>query len=169
MQDLSLVSATVNDIPALTALARRIWNQHYPAIISQAQIDYMLEKMYSANSLKEQMQEKKHQFFFIENKGKRVGFISVNLEEKQTWFLNKFYIDQNIAGKGLGTLAYKKLLELIKPAKITLTVNRQNFKAINFYFKNGFVIEKVADFDIGEGYEMNDFVMVAEIGEKRQN
>jgi hypothetical protein len=37
-----------------------------------------------------------------------------------------------------------------------------NYKAINFYFKNGFTIEKVADFDIGDGYFMNDFVMIWE-------
>jgi hypothetical protein len=41
-------------------------------------------------------------------------------------------------------------------------VNRQNYKAINFYFKLGFKIQTVADFDIGNGYVMNDFVMVFE-------
>jgi ribosomal protein S18 acetylase RimI-like enzyme len=46
------------------------------------------------------------------------------------------------------------------PKTIRLTVNRQNFKSINFYFKLGFKIEKVADFDIGNGYFMNDFVML---------
>ena len=44
--------------------------------------------------------------------------------------------------------------------EMRLQVNRQNYKAINFYFKVGFVIERVADFDIGDGYFMNDFVMV---------
>jgi ribosomal protein S18 acetylase RimI-like enzyme len=42
---------------------------------------------------------------------------------------------------------------------ITLTVNRQNYKAINFYFKNGFTIDHIANFDIGKGYVMEDFVM----------
>ena len=41
-------------------------------------------------------------------------------------------------------------------------VNRMNYKAVNFYFKSGFTIEKVADFDIGDGYFMNDFVMIWE-------
>jgi ribosomal protein S18 acetylase RimI-like enzyme len=45
----------------------------------------------------------------------------------------------------------------------SLTVNRQNFKAINFYFKNGFVIDEVADFEIGNGFVMNDFVMKKEL------
>jgi RimJ/RimL family protein N-acetyltransferase len=48
----------------------------------------------------------------------------------------------------------------MQPDIIKLTVNRQNFKSINFYFKNGFKIEKVEDFDIGNGYWMNDFIMV---------
>jgi hypothetical protein len=47
-----------------------------------------------------------------------------------------------------------------KNYKLKLTVNRKNFKAINFYFKNGYIIESVEDFDIGESYLMNDFVMV---------
>jgi len=67
---------------------------------------------------------------------------------------------QNSAAKGKGTRAFKQLLSIIQPDKITLTVNRQNFKSINFYFKNRFVIERVADFDIGNGYVMNDFVMI---------
>ncbi|MBK7966419.1 MAG: hypothetical protein IPK10_14825 [Bacteroidetes bacterium] len=41
-----------------------------------------------------------------------------------------------------------------------MTVNRTNLKAINFYFKKGFTIEEVKDFDIGNNYFMNDFVML---------
>ena len=46
---------------------------------------------------------------------------------------------------------------------IRLTVNRKNHIAINYYFKNGFMIEEVKDFDIGDGYEMNDFVMLKKV------
>jgi ribosomal protein S18 acetylase RimI-like enzyme len=44
-----------------------------------------------------------------------------------------------------------------------LQVNRQNYTAINFYFKLGFTIERVADFDIGHGFFMNDFVMLKQL------
>lgn len=160
MQSLKLIQAKEQDIPSIAQLAKIVWNQHYPSIISQAQIDYMLNWMYSADSLREQMQIKKHQFFLIEFEGLAIGFISVNHEEENDWFLNKFYINQNKSAKGIGSKAFDLLLEKIDPKKITLTVNRQNFKSINFYFKKGFVIERVADFDIGNGYVMDDFVMV---------
>jgi RimJ/RimL family protein N-acetyltransferase len=160
MQSLKLIQAKEQDITLIAELAKLVWNQHYPSIISQAQIDYMLNWMYSTESLKEQMQIKKHQFFLIENGNEKIGFISVNNEKEKDWFLNKFYIDQTKSAKGIGSIAFDLLLENIHPKKITLTVNRQNFKSINFYFKKGFVIERVADFDIGNGYVMDDFVMV---------
>jgi hypothetical protein len=36
-----------SELPTLAELARHIWQQHYPAIISQAQIDYMLQQALS--------------------------------------------------------------------------------------------------------------------------
>jgi diamine N-acetyltransferase len=160
MPHITLNEAEVNDIPLISELAQRIWNQHYLSIIGQAQVDYMLNLMYSHKSLSEQMQEKKHQFFLVMNDEETIGFISVNKEQNNDWFLNKFYIDQTLAAKGNGALAFSTLVEKINPSTLTLTCNRQNFKAINFYFKLGFKIERVADFDIGNNYVMNDFVMV---------
>jgi ribosomal protein S18 acetylase RimI-like enzyme len=160
MQDVKLIPADKKDITLIADLAELIWNQHYPAIISQQQIDYMLQRMYSSSSLEEQMTLKGHSFFIIAAGGQSVGFISVHKEKNTDWFLNKFYIDQAQAFKGIGVKAFEELKKIIQPSKITLTVNRQNFKSVNFYFKNGFKIERVADFDIGNGYVMNDFVMV---------
>ena len=160
MQDIKLIAAGPGDIKTISDLAVITWNQHYPAIISRQQIVYMLDLMYSDSSLYEQMEKKGHLFFLIENNKTPVGFISVNRESGDNWFLNKFYINQDVAAKGIGAIAFEALKKIISPAKITLTVNRQNFKSVNFYFKNGFKIAQVADFDIGNGYVMNDFVMV---------
>src|ERR1700741_1559118 len=35
-----------DDVERMAALAREIWHDHYPAIISTAQIDYMLQQRY---------------------------------------------------------------------------------------------------------------------------
>jgi RimJ/RimL family protein N-acetyltransferase len=159
VQEVKLLKAEIEDIPEIRDLAILVWNQHYPALISRQQIDYMLNMMYSAESLKAQM-ETGHTFYLISSGGKNIGFLSVNILQEKDWFLNKFYIDQNNSAKGVGTDAFQKLVELIQPQSIRLTVNRHNVKSINFYFKNGFIIDKIADFDIGNGYVMNDFVMM---------
>jgi ribosomal protein S18 acetylase RimI-like enzyme len=160
MEDVKLTAASLSDIPAISQLATTVWNQHYPGIISQRQINYMLKLLYSRKSLKDQFNVKGHSFYLVRTELGNVGFISVNPEENNAWFINKFYIDQQQAGKGVGTCALNELIALLKPSKLSLTVNRQNYKAINFYFKSGFKIERVADFDIGKRYVMNDFVMV---------
>ena len=127
MQDIKLISATQKDIDTISRIAKLTWNQYYPDIISQQQINYMLEQMYSNESLEEQMLEKGHLFFLILLNDTTVGFISINRNDETDYFLNKFYIDQNLAAKGIGGRSFEELKKIIQPSKITLTVNRQNF------------------------------------------
>lgn len=158
--ELTYKTATTIDIPEIMQLAAKIWRKYYPTIITQEQIDYMLQKMYSAEQLLKQMQAG-HVFTLAYLNNEPVGFVSISTNCNEKYFLHKFYILVDKHGKGIGSGLFNYILQQMKNAKtIELTVNRQNFKAINFYFKNGFVIKEVADFDIGDGYFMNDFVMV---------
>ncbi|MCS7036684.1 MAG: GNAT family N-acetyltransferase [Saprospiraceae bacterium] len=158
---ISLAPATPDDIPALQALAHRIWWAHYPAIIGEVQTAYMLERMYSAGALHRQMTEEGAQFWWIKaSSDAPIGFISISQQAAGQYFIHKFYIEAAQQGQGLGTETFYQLLDIYPDAcEIRLTVNRQNFKSINFYFKIGFRIERCADFDIGDGFFMNDFVM----------
>ncbi len=47
----AIVAADVDDIVCIQHLAAAIWRSHYPGIISNAQIDYMLERGYSREAL----------------------------------------------------------------------------------------------------------------------
>lgn len=159
MHTIKLSEAIESDIPEISRLAAIIWRQYYPAVISHEQINYMLGRMYSTAGLNEQMVDRGHIFYLVVKDGENIGFLSVNEEEPGRWFINKFYIRQDLASRGIGSAVFQELCRLIPAKEFRLTVNRKNFKAINFYFRNGFKIESVADFDIGEGYQMNDFVM----------
>jgi RimJ/RimL family protein N-acetyltransferase len=156
--DLSLRTAKASDFTLIYELAASIWNIHYVPIIGQEQVDYMLQNMYSKEALLEQMEVKKHVFYIIEADEKAIGFISIS--DGSEAFLNKFYILQTEQGKGMGEKVFEQILALHPQIQtFRLTVNRKNFKSINFYFKLGFKIESVEDFDIGNNYFMNDFVM----------
>jgi RimJ/RimL family protein N-acetyltransferase len=157
---LQLLAATEKEISIIQSLATAIWNQHYPAIIGQQQVDYMLKKMYAADAMMKQMQTGQ-QFYLLHRDELAIGFLSVEHQGEGDYFLNKCYIRTDEQRSGAGTCALKSVLALYpKWQNLRLQVNRQNHKAINFYFKFGFTIEKVADFDIGDGYSMNDFVML---------
>lgn len=157
---INLTIAQEKDLDTIAKLAHFIWNDHYVNIVGQAQVDYMLDKMYNPESLLEQLNKKNHIFYLIENGDEAVGFISTDSTNQTDYFIHKFYIHQQKSNAGIGTNIINSLIEIIKPKSLTLTVNRKNYKSINFYFKNQFKIDRLEDFDIGNGYQMNDFVMV---------
>jgi len=158
--NIQLHKAQTEDIPLITSLASKIWKSFYPTIITDEQIDYMLDKFYSTSSLEEQMNDGQD-FYFINSDGIFVGYLSVDHQIQGDYFLNKFYIDTNEHRKNIGENSFLLLLDLLPDLKtMRLTVNRSNFKSINFYFKLGFIIEEVKDFDIGNNYFMNDFIMI---------
>lgn len=158
--EITFRKATKQDTPTIAVLADTIWKKHYPAIITLEQIDYMLDSMYSEPQLLKQMDEG-HEFTIAYLNHEPAGYISLSTTDKQNYFLHKFYVLTQDHRKGIGSaLLNYALMHLQHPHSIELTVNRKNFKAINFYFKNGFTIKEVADFDIGNGFFMNDFIMI---------
>jgi ribosomal protein S18 acetylase RimI-like enzyme len=44
-----------------------------------------------------------------------------------------------------------------------LNTNRKNVRAINFYFRQGFVIEKLDPHDSGIGFFADDFLLVRKL------
>lgn len=155
----SLRKASSADILQIATLAEKIWRAHYTPIIGEKQVDYMLAKMYSAESLLEQ-QQNGQQFFLAQLNGRPIGYVSVSANENE-FFLHKFYLDMKEQGKGYGKLFFAELLSNFPELKtMRLQVNRMNFKTINFYFRLGFTIEEAKDFDIGNGFFMEDFVML---------
>lgn len=158
--NITIRKATENDIALIHQLAEEIWWKYYPEIISNEQIEYMLKQMYSEESLLQQMKEG-NEFYLAFDNYEAMGYYSTSEVSPGKYSLHKLYIKTSIHRKGSGQQLLNHLLNKIPAgAELRLTTNRKNFKAINFYFKNGFVIEEVKDFDIGNGFFMQDFIMV---------
>nr|WP_294777817.1 GNAT family N-acetyltransferase [uncultured Flavobacterium sp.] len=145
------------------AIAQEVWPKTYGAILSQAQLDYMMDMMYSVDSLQLQANEKKHHFILAKENNVTVGFASYELNCNQTskTKIHKIYILSTQQGKGIG----KILLDFIaKEAQkhhntaLFLNVNKYN-PAQYFYKKLGFEITEEEVIDIGQGYVMDDYVM----------
>jgi ribosomal protein S18 acetylase RimI-like enzyme len=152
------------ELPRIAEIAEPVWHEHYTPIIGKDQVEYMLQNMYSADALIKQNSEGQIFYFITENK-QEIGFIAISKKSEGQWFLHKFYIGMNFQNLHIGGKVIDEMSALMKAddtsnkIELRLTVNRKNFKSINFYFKHGFTIETVADFDIGNGFFMNDFIM----------
>jgi len=160
MLALSIRSATAEDIPCIQKIAFSTWPVAYSAIISQEQLDYMLNMFYSEESLKDQLKNG-HSFFIALQHQQCVGFASFNLQNKEVYKLQKLYVNPSVQKTGAGKLLLQNVIDNCKKygaKKLQLNVNRHN-KAVGFYQKMGFEIIKEDDINIGHDYFMNDYVM----------
>ncbi len=158
---LSIRNALIDDISLIRELTFKVWPQTYSSIISKEQIDYMMEMMYSETSMIKQFKEG-CQYVIVYENNDAIGFASYIKKGNSVYHLDKLYILQNQQGKGTGKFVIDHIVEQIKTAggsALQLRVNRNNISARNFYEKKEFKVIEEADFEIGNGYFMNDYVM----------
>lgn len=168
MNQMMFRTATLTDRALIRSISERTWPSTYGHIISQEQIDFMLDWMYSDESLGKQMDS--GCVFYIASIKKEneqwddVGFCSVGPEEtkgSKSHKLNKLYVLPAAQGTGTGKALLVKAIEFAKAAgssSIFLQVNKHN-DAYSFYLKQGFIKETEFKFDIGNGFYMDDYVM----------
>lgn len=151
-----------NYIPQLANLANTIWNEYWPCILSQEQINYMVEKFQSEQAISEQIKNERYSYYFVDDNNEHLGYFGISSKNSDYLFLSKLYIKQEYRHQGYG----KKVFEEIKLiaqnlgyTKIQLTVNKYNQNTIDAYLKYGFkTIDSVVS-DIGNGFVMDDYIM----------
>lgn len=153
------------EIQNISDMAKEIWHEHYAAVISAEQIDYMLESFQSPAAILQAISED-YEYYFICQEDAPVGYISIKLDRaEQKMFLSKIYLLSTHRGKGL---AYHTVQELTKMCKesgldtIWLTVNKNN-SSVNRYKRMGFYITDSVVTDIGNGFVMNDYIMEMQV------
>ena len=161
----SITVVEKKDLKIIHDLAHVIWPLVYDYMISKDQIDYMLDKMYSVSSLEKQMEEG-DVFIILTEDNITHGFASYRIHHNDLRVrLHKLYVHPAAQKNGWG---FKMLTHIFEEGRhqgkkeIELNVNRNN-KSIGFYQHIGFTIEKLEDIEIGNGYQMNDYVMVKDL------
>ncbi len=151
---------TEDDIKRLALLANEIWHEYFPCILTNAQIDYMVETFQSAHALQQQI-ESGYRYYILYHEAKAAGYFGVCSKPDNSMFLSKFYLKQEFRGKGFATAQFhevQRLAEQTGASHIWLTVNKYNQKAIAVY--QHFGMEKIRDevTEIGHDFVMDDFV-----------
>jgi ribosomal protein S18 acetylase RimI-like enzyme len=159
---MNIRKATPDDFEIIHDLAIATWQDTYSKILSQEQLDYMLNMMYSCEAITEQMLSKGHHFLLLSDESNYLGFASYEINYLSgTTKLHKLYVLPQTQGKGAGRLLISKIEELAAVNgnnTVSLNVNRYN-SAIIFYEKSGYIKVKQENINIGNGYLMEDFIM----------
>jgi GNAT superfamily N-acetyltransferase len=160
---LIITAAQAAQIPLVHRLAREIWHRHYPSIVSVAQIDYMLERGYSDSALRRFVDEGDAGLALAGYAGEDVGFVAWYRVDPETMKLDKLYVLPQRHRAGVGRALIEHVAERAREvgcSSLTLNVNRGNAQAIRAYEHCGFSIRERGDFPIGDGFVMEDFIMV---------
>lgn len=154
--------ATKNQLEIVNQLAHDIWFIAYENIISDNQIKYMLNRMYSIESLEQQL-DNNQVFLLVQEDDIFIGYASyeINSDLNQKTKIHKLYVLPQYQGKGIGNLLIdeiSKKAKLKNQSALFLNVNKNN-KAVHFYQKVGFSTLYSTVIDIGNSFVMDDFVM----------
>jgi len=149
-------------------MAEVVFRETYKEILSPEQMEYMMEMMYSEESLLRQMTAEGNTFFISEG----CGYVSYHFQERlpngvEVYHLEKIYVMPSEQGTGLGRELFGKVISEVRslssgPARIELNVNRNN-RAVTFYQHLGMHIARQGDFPIGNGFYMNDYIMSLDV------
>ena len=167
--------ASVEDCGLIREMACVAFPDTYKTILSPEQLDYMMEWMYSEESLQGQFRAGHVWFIASSARGRKsrlkrgtpCGYLSVQPEADDLYILQKIYILPRFQGVHAGSFLFRKAIEHIKqlhpaPCRMELHVNRHN-KAVKFYERMGMRKLREGDFEIGGGFYMNDYIMGLEI------
>ena len=161
------IEASTRDIPTIQDIAEKTWWPTYSPILSEQQIRYMLDAIYSTETLTHVMLNGIQKFIFLKDENGVQGFASYGRrpEDQSVFKLHKIYILPANHGKGYGRLMIDEVKQRIRLAGSTvldLNVNKFN-PAKSFYEKLGFTVIAEEDIAIGP-YWMNDYVMRLHLG-----
>lgn len=152
------------DISTIQEIAEKTWPISYKGIISPDQIRYMLDRMYNQVKIESAITDPNQDFWLAEENGTVLGFCGIEHGFPQAGItrIHKLYILPDTQGSGLGKILLNQVEKEAKKngnSLLHLNVNKQN-KAVGFYQKHGFAVDYEEVLDIGNGFVMDDFVMV---------
>jgi len=163
MKNVSIAPVRAEDAKSIAKLARVIWQNAYVGIITEQQIDYMLNERYDVARLLDELKMNDLWWDKAVLDGKIIAFASTFITENPVEMkLDKLYVDPQKQRCGLGEKMISHVSEraLRYGCKILiLAVNKQNSQAIAAYKKYGFNVREAVCIDIGGGFFMNDFIM----------
>jgi len=163
----SVKSVAREDAAAISALAREIWYPHYAAIVSRAQIEYMLAQRYDPEIIRAELVSGTAWWDKLLVDGMMMGFSSYFLTGTPGEMkLDKLYVHHDHQRRGHGGMLLDRVLGIARAhgcTRLMLAVNKHNDTAIAAYRKYGFRIAESVVKDIGGGFVMDDYLMVKDV------
>ena len=183
---LSYVHVTTPEtIETLAQAADEIWHEYWPERIGMGQTDYMVEQFQSVPAITRDITEHGYLYYLVyDEEGTLIGYTGGRYEDftanplgpsacvhgneiamraQKRIFISKIYLYKAERGKHYAS----RIIEFWEDYGRTtgaealyLTVNRENELAVRAYLGRGFETIEAFAADIGQGYVMDDYIMI---------
>lgn len=149
------------DIQALAKTAKMIWNEYFIDLITQEQIDYMVDRFQSYPALRKAIQEDGYIYYLAYDNEELIGYCGVQPQENRL-FLSKLYVLKSYRGQGISSSLFQCALKQAQAQKLSaiyLTCNKYNTHSLDIYVHKGFRQIDAVQSDIGHGFIMDDYIL----------
>jgi len=168
MDGIQLRMVSLEDVQELQRIGKKTFYETFSESNSDANMASYLESGFSIAKLQEELNNSQTFFYFAMFQNIVVGYLKVNVGEAQTEMqghdgleIERIYVTRAFQGKDVGKLLYDKAYEIAKQKSVSyiwLGVWEDNYRAISFYKKCGFIEFDKHVFKLGDD-EQTDIMM----------
>ena len=151
---------------AVASLAEIIWNEHFPGIITQEQVNYMVNKFQSLPAITKAISEEGYQYFLLVLGDTPIGYMGLQPQEDDVMLLSKLYLMKPFRGQRRSVVLFEQAERTAREMgkkRLRLFVNKRNYVPLRVYLRMGYRIVEEKKTDIGEGFICDDFMMEKEL------
>jgi ribosomal protein S18 acetylase RimI-like enzyme len=172
MEQIKIRLIGAGDALVLQQLACQTFTETFAHCNTPENLSKYLEEKFSVETLENELANPLSAFYIAECSGKMAGFLKTNtglaqteLKDLNAFEIERIYVLRAFHGKQVGQLLMNKAIE--EAGKTTcnyiwLGVWEENYQAIRFYTKNGFVKFDTHIFKMGDD-EQTDWMMKREL------
>jgi ribosomal protein S18 acetylase RimI-like enzyme len=149
MESIRIEKVTIADIEKLQNIGRQTFLETFSLPNTEENMNSYLSSSFAFDKLKNEIENPDSKFFFAVLNDEVIGYLKVNSGKAQTELgdnnaleIERIYVSKEFLGKKVGQLLYDKAFQIAKERKVGylwLGVWEENYRALAFYKKNGFV------------------------------
>jgi ribosomal protein S18 acetylase RimI-like enzyme len=168
MDKIDIKKVSLSDIEELRSISRQTFLETFADGNTESDMKKYLDENLSNDKLAGELIILDSEFYFASIQNKVIGYLKINFGQAQTELkdqksleIERIYILKEFHGKKVGQILFDTALQIalkIKADYVWLGVWEKNFRAINFYKKNGFVEFDKHIFKLGDD-EQTDIMM----------
>ena len=172
MKNIKLRKVAFKDIEQLQKIGRETFFETFSNSNSEENMKAYLDEGFSVDKLQSELEDRNVAFYFSMFENTVIGYLKLNFGNAQTELQNdkaveieRIYVEKTFFGKNVGQILFNKAIKIAKQKNakyVWLGVWEENYRAINFYKKNGFIAFDKHIFKLGKD-EQTDILMKLEL------